>query len=69
MHLAKASNMRHESNHNKETDRKAFYIMKPKSKIELHAEQWLKQHPKSTLIEAFVAGYWRCSDAWCGKET
>lgn len=43
--------------------------MSAKSKIELHAEQWLKQHPKSTLIEAFVAGYWKCSDAWCGKET
>ena len=43
--------------------------MSTKSKIELHAEQWIKQHPESTLIEAFVAGYWRCTDAWCRKET
>ena len=43
--------------------------MKTKSKIELHAERWLKQHPNATLIDAFVAGYWVCTDAWCGKET
>lgn len=43
--------------------------MSTKSKIELRAEQWLKQHPNATLIDAFVAGYWRCTDAWCGKET
>ncbi|WP_424785333.1 hypothetical protein [Prevotella pallens] len=43
--------------------------MKIKSKIELHAEQWIKQHPNATLMEAFVAGYWRCSDAWCKQET
>lgn len=43
--------------------------MKTKSKIEIHAEQWIKQHPKATLTEAFIAGYWKCSDAWCGKET
>lgn len=45
------------------------FEMKTKSKIELHAEQWIKQHPNATLIDAFVAGYWRCTDAWCGKET
>ena len=45
------------------------FEMKTKSKIELHAEQWIKQHPNATLIEAFVAGYWKCTDAWCGKET
>ena len=43
--------------------------MSIKNKIELHAEQWIKQHPNATLIDAFVAGYWRCTDAWCGKET
>lgn len=42
--------------------------MNTKSKIELHAEQWIKQHPNATPIEAFVARYWRCSDAWCQKE-
>ena len=42
--------------------------MSTKSKIKLHAEQWIKQHPNATLIDAFVAGYWRCTDAWCHKE-
>jgi hypothetical protein len=69
MYLAKAGNVCYEPNHNKETNRKAFYIMKTKSKIEIHAEQWVKQHPKATPTEAFVAGYWKCSEAWCNKET
>ena len=69
MCLAKAGNVRHESDNNKETDRETIYIMITKSKIELHAEQWLKQHPDATPIEAFIAGYWRCTDAWCRKES
>lgn len=43
--------------------------MNTKSKIELRAELWIKQHPNATPTEAFVVGYLRCSDAWCGKET
>lgn len=43
--------------------------MSVKSKIELRAELWIKQHPNATPIEAFVAGYLRYSDAWCRKET
>lgn len=57
------------SDKTKETDRETIYIMSTKSKIELHAEAWLKQHPNATLMDAFVAGYWRCTDAWCRKET
>jgi hypothetical protein len=30
-------------------------------------EEWLKSHPRATLEEAWLAGYWTCTDNWCQK--
>lgn len=38
------------------------------SKIDRLAFEWIKNHPKSTLEEAFKAGYLRHVDAWMKKE-
>lgn len=38
------------------------------SKIDRHAAEWIKKHPKATLEEAFKAGYWKCCDNWCKHE-
>lgn len=31
-------------------------------------QKWLKDNPKATLEDAWLAGYWQCTDNWCGKE-
>ena len=31
-------------------------------------DDWLKKHPKATLEEAWLAGYWQSTDNWCKKE-
>ena len=31
-------------------------------------EKWIQQHPNATIEEAWMAGYWQCSDNWCKKE-
>lgn len=28
-------------------------------------EEWLKEHPTATAEEAFKAGWFACTDAWC----
>lgn len=38
------------------------------SKLDRLASEWLKQHPKATLDEAFKAGYLRHVEAWVKKE-
>lgn len=38
------------------------------SKIDRLASEWVKKHPKATLEEAFVAGYWKSCDNWCKHE-
>lgn len=38
-------------------------------KLERIAFEWLNKHPKATLVEAYKAGYLRCTEAWCNKET
>lgn len=27
--------------------------------------EWIAKHPEATLEEAFVAGWFACSEAWC----
>ena len=29
---------------------------------------WLKDHPKATAAEAYEAGYFACTDAWCHEK-
>ena len=31
-------------------------------------EKWLATHPEATLREAWLAGYWTCTDNWCTKK-
>lgn len=38
------------------------------SKLDRLAFDWLKQHPKATLDEAFKAGYLRCTESWVKQE-
>lgn len=38
-------------------------------KLDRIAFEWLNKHPKATLVEAYKAGYLRCTEAWCNKET
>ena len=28
-------------------------------------EQWLQEHPDATAADAFKAGWFACTDAWC----
>lgn len=28
-------------------------------------EKWLREHPDATLREAFEAGWYNCTEAWC----
>ena len=27
--------------------------------------EWIAKHPEATLEEAFMAGWFACTDAWC----
>ena len=29
--------------------------------------KWIETHPGATLEEAWMAGYWTCTDNWCKK--
>lgn len=28
-------------------------------------EKWIKEHPNATIEDAWMAGYWQCTDNWC----
>ena len=30
-------------------------------------KEWLDSHPDATPEEAWLAGYWTCTDNWCAK--
>lgn len=38
------------------------------NKIERLASEWIKKYPNATLKEAFVAGYFRSTEAWIKRE-
>lgn len=30
--------------------------------------EWLEKHPKATITEIWMGGYWTSTDNWCKKE-
>lgn len=46
----------------------AFIIVIMENKIERLASELIKKYPNATLREAFVAGYFRSTEAWIKRE-
>lgn len=36
--------------------------------INKQAEDWLRDHPKATPVEIWLAGYWQSTDNWCNRK-
>ena len=45
-----------------------FNRVNMETKTERIASEWVKKHPNATLKGAFVAGYFRSTDAWVNHE-
>lgn len=36
--------------------------------ISKQAQRWLSDNPDATPMEAWLAGYWQCTDNWCEQK-
>lgn len=36
--------------------------------INKQADEWLRDHPKATPREIWLAGYWQSTDNWCSRK-